>query len=137
MPFYDVVCPACQAEQRDVWANVGASVACCVCGAATQRLWTKAPAVTPDEWPGGKVIENLDDHPITVYSRSQLRREMDARGLIPFVRHVQGSKETSNWHGAIDPYTMAAATSLVSNVKSLRSEGDEICHTLKLEVRKL
>jgi len=54
-------------------------------------------AILPDEWPGGKVIENLGHEPVTVYSRSELKREMDKRNLMPKVQHRDGSKETSRW----------------------------------------
>ena len=58
--------------------------------------------VQPDGIPGGLVVENLDRNPITVYSRSQLKHEMDARGVRPMVRHVgdpgsDKSKNTSRW----------------------------------------
>lgn len=55
-----------------------------------------------DEFPGGKTFYNLGHEPVTVYSKSELNREMAKRGLVPFVRHVgeQGSdksKHTSRW----------------------------------------
>ena len=58
--------------------------------------------VIPDEWPGGKVFENLGHDPVTLYSRSELKREMDKRGLQPFVRHVgtqdgDRSAHTQRW----------------------------------------
>ena len=58
--------------------------------------------IQPDDFPGGRVFENIDRHPITVYSRSQLKRELDARGLKPMVRHIgengtDKSKHTQRW----------------------------------------
>ena len=58
--------------------------------------------IQPDDFPGGRVFENIDTKPITVYSRSQLKRELDARGLKPMVRHVgdagsDKSKNTRRW----------------------------------------
>jgi hypothetical protein len=52
--------------------------------------------------PGGLTLENLDHEPVTVYSRSELRREMKARGLVEFVRHVpvpgsDKSPHTTSW----------------------------------------
>lgn len=41
-----------------------------------------------DDWPGGKTFENLGPQEITLYSRSELRRELKARGLEECVRHV-------------------------------------------------
>jgi hypothetical protein len=36
---------------------------------------------------GGQVIENLGHEPVTVYSKSELRREAAKRGLEPMVQH--------------------------------------------------
>ena len=47
-----------------------------------------AGAMVGDEFPGGKTFDNLGHEPVTVYSKSELKREMDKRGLKPFVRHV-------------------------------------------------
>ena len=38
--------------------------------------------------PGGLTLENLGHEEVTVYSRSELKRELKARGLVEFVRHV-------------------------------------------------
>lgn len=57
-----------------------------------------------DDWPGGKTFENLGAEPITLYSRSELRRELKARGLVEMVRHVpvpgsDTSPHTTSWTG--------------------------------------
>jgi hypothetical protein len=54
--------------------------------------------ITPDEWPGGKTFENLGHTPVKVRSRSELKREMKARGLQECVRHVgeRGSDRSKN-----------------------------------------
>ena len=57
---------------------------------------------TDEQFIGGLQVENLGHEIVTVYSRQQLKREMDARGLEPRVRHVgqQGSDRsphTSRW----------------------------------------
>lgn len=53
---------------------------------------------TDEQWIGGKTFENLGHEPVTVYSRSELKREMQARGLEHAVRHVglQGSDKNPN-----------------------------------------
>jgi len=67
------------------------------------REWTCTAAIHGDDkFIGGMVIENLGHDPVTVYSRSELKREMDARGLEPMVRHVgepgsDRSKHTTRW----------------------------------------
>jgi hypothetical protein len=77
--------------------------ACDSCGKPTVREWTSAAAIHGDDkFIGGVTYENLDHHPVTVYSRSELKREMDKRGLQPMVRHIgeQGSdrnKNTTRW----------------------------------------
>jgi hypothetical protein len=56
----------------------------------------------PNDWPGGKTFENLGGQPVTLYSRSELRRELKARGLEECVRHVpipgtDKSPHTQSW----------------------------------------
>jgi hypothetical protein len=48
-------------------------------------------------WPGGKTFENLGPEPVTLYSPAELKREMHARGLEPFVRHVDGDQHVQRW----------------------------------------
>lgn len=56
-----------------------------------------------DQLPGGpRFVENLGHEPVWVETKSQLDRELKARGLQPFVRHVGApgsdkSKETVRW----------------------------------------
>jgi hypothetical protein len=52
--------------------------------------------------PGGLTLENLGHEEVTVYSRSELKRELKARGLVEFVRHVpvpgsDKSPHTTSW----------------------------------------
>lgn len=51
---------------------------------------------------GARMFENLGHEPVYIDSRSVLKREMQARGLREFVRHVgtkegDKSKETTRW----------------------------------------
>jgi hypothetical protein len=60
--------------------------------------------VEQDGWPGGRTFENLGPGEVTLYSRSELRRELNARGLIEMVRHVpvpgsDTSPHTTSWTG--------------------------------------
>jgi hypothetical protein len=64
-----------------------------------------ANAVEAVTWPGGKWFENLGHEPVRCDSPADLKREMDARGLMPFVRHVDGSPHTTSW-ATMDPYTL-------------------------------
>ena len=58
----------------------------------------------PNDIPGGLTLENLGHEKVTVYSRSELRRELKARGLVEMVRHVpvpgsDKSPHTTSWVG--------------------------------------
>lgn len=58
--------------------------------------------ITQDEIPGGMVINNLGPEPVKVYSHSERRAIMKARGLREQVRHVgvagsDKSPHTSRW----------------------------------------
>lgn len=65
-----------------------------------------------DEFPGGKTFEHLDHEPVTVYSKSELKREMDKRNLrfTDRYRPIDGP----DWRKGIDPYTLESAKALVS-----------------------
>lgn len=51
--------------------------------------------VVPDDIPGGREIKSLG---ITVHSRSQLRAELHARGLQPYVQHEGGHEGDRSGH---------------------------------------
>jgi putative FmdB family regulatory protein len=103
MPIYDRACRACGWERDDCFEHASQTeLACPTCGAPTVRVFTTRVTVIPDSYIGGLTLENLGHEPVTVHSRSELKREMQARGLEPFVRHVgepgsDKSKHTTNW----------------------------------------
>lgn len=102
MPVFDRVCPTCGWSREDVFSHRFDSIERCPNGHETEKLFTARVGVIGDEIPGGMTLENLGNKPVTVYSRSELKREMAARGLQPAVRHVglQGSDKsphTSRW----------------------------------------
>ena len=78
---------------------------CPQCSGATERYYPIGAAtsgVLPDEIIGGRWYENLGHEPVYITSRSQLKRELAARGLVEKVRHVseQGSDRsrfTTRW----------------------------------------
>ena len=102
MPRHSQHCLACD-WAADIFVAVGEHPPCPVCGSATERLWVgRSATVNDDSWPGGRVFENLGDQPVTLYSRSELRRELKSRGLEEMVRHMpvpgsDRSPHTTNW----------------------------------------
>lgn len=69
-------------------------------------------AVIGDEYPGGKTFEHLDHQPVTVYSKSELKAEMDKRNLRFTDRYHP--HDGPDWRGAIDAQTLANAAVLVA-----------------------
>lgn len=103
MPIFDVRC-ACGWSREDVFEQHRQPTVCPTCGAATEHVWTARTAAIhgDDKFIGGLTLENLGHTPVTVHSRSELKRALAERGLQPFVRHQpdQGSdksKETTRW----------------------------------------
>lgn len=120
MPRYGQYCPVC-GWRDDITAAPFEMPPCPHCGHPTDRLWTGTSAsVAQDSWEGGKTFENLGPDPVTVYSRSELKRVLKERNLQEFVRHVplpgtDKSPHTTNWD-VPSPYTLEAAKALVTRV---------------------
>ena len=103
---------------------------CPNCESETVRVWTARPAAIhgDDKVIGGLEIEHLDHRPVTVYSRSELKREMDARGLQHMVRHApeQGSDKsphTTRWIGM--PWSDAKGEAEFKEWLAKRQQGDK------------
>jgi hypothetical protein len=76
--------------------------------------------VRDDAFIGGLTLENLGPDPVTVYSRSELARELKARNLEPFVRHTpipgtDKSPHTTRWDVPC-AYTLEQAKILLERV---------------------
>ena len=91
---------------------------------------------TDESFIGGLTIENMGDQPVTVHSRAELKREMDARGLEQRIKYVPGDKHLTNWALGIDATTLANATALLSR-GSQRAEREALLPSLQMEVRAL
>lgn len=122
MPIFDLVCPVCAWTKRDAFEHHGTPTICDACGATTVHLWSgsRTPTVIDDSWPGGRVFENLDHHPVTCYSRTEYNMQMKARGLENIVQHrpLQGSDKsphTTNW-SSMSQDTLDNAAALVKRV---------------------
>src|SRR4029450_5413997 len=96
MPMFDLVCRECQWERRDYYARSSEDRPTCPNGHVAEKVWTTAPAMIPDTYTTPQVLENLGHEPVTVYSRSERKRELAARGLQEFVRHVGTPGEGSD-----------------------------------------
>lgn len=79
--------------------------------------------VVSDSIPGGQLIENLGPDPIRVYSETERRKIMKARGLVDAVRHRDGSPLTSNW-SAVTQKTLDDAAELVSEHRRRARDAD-------------
>lgn len=104
MPIRDRLCPECGWMKEDNYEPRTTMDVLCPDGHKTEIVYAgSAPAIHGDDkFVGGMVLENLGHEKVTVYSRSQLKREMQARGLEPAVRHVgeagsDKSRFTSRW----------------------------------------
>lgn len=98
--LYDQGCTACE-WTGEIYAEPFTMPPCPKCAGQTERRWSRM-SVRGDDIPGGMVIENMGHAPVTVYSKSQLRDEMRARGLEQRVKHVgtkggDKSKFTTRW----------------------------------------
>lgn len=104
MPRHSQRCTSCD-WNGDVTVAPYEMPPCPTCGGETERYYpigARANAVIPDEFIGGKWIENIAPEPVFIESRSQYKRELASRGLIQKVRHVgaPGSDrhaETTRW----------------------------------------
>lgn len=80
MPLYEYQCSACCLIFERFIHRRTDEVLCKSCGGPVEKLVSN-PSVIPDDVPGGFVIENLDRHPRTFYTKSSYRDELKARGL--------------------------------------------------------
>jgi hypothetical protein len=86
-----VTCERCGGELATGAHGVGA------CPLEPQRVRHQRALAANVTWPGGRTFENLGNEPVTLYSPAELQREMKARGLEPFVRHVDGDRHVERW----------------------------------------
>lgn len=122
MPIRDRVCPTCGWVKADNYESRTTMDVFCPNGHATEIVYVGASAAIhgDDPFVAGKVFENLGHAPVTIYSRSQLKREMQARGLQEFVRHqpLAGSDKsphTTSW-SSMSAVTLESAAALVKRV---------------------
>jgi hypothetical protein len=90
MPLRDRLCPTCGWVKPDNYEPRTAMTVLCPEGHETTIVYVGSSFAVhgDDKFIGGKRFENMGDQPVTVYSRSEYKRELAARGLQEFVRHV-------------------------------------------------
>lgn len=124
MPIYDRWCESCDWKRADVFEPIVTGIVRCPNGHITERGYlrgTRSAVVQGDDpFVGGKTFENLGHHPVTVYSRAEYKRELQARGLQEFVRHApipgtDKSPHTSRWV-SMDQQTLDNARVLLERV---------------------
>jgi hypothetical protein len=74
-----------------------------------------------DDFIGGRVYENLGHEAVYIESRSHLKRELKARGLVEMVRHVPGSPHTTSW-ASVDLDAAKALAERQAHTRATNSE---------------
>jgi hypothetical protein len=104
MPIHDRFCPTCGWVKADCYQPRVKTTVLCPDGHETDIVYVGGAAAVhgDDKYIGGLTLENLAHEPVTVYSRSEYKRELAPRGLQEFVRHVdppEGQRaQTRPWH---------------------------------------
>ena len=103
--MYNRRCSGCGREFIDCLEPISAPDPICAWGSSTQRAWVGAgcmPNVIPDSIRGGIAIAhglcNADGTPHRYYSRSEMRDEARARGLVNRVEHVPARGSDKSVH---------------------------------------
>lgn len=126
MIMIDSVCPACAAVVIDhLVSSVETLPACEDCGATVERLWLRGPTLRPDSIPGGVWIEhgicNTDGTPRRYDSRSEMRDECVARGLVPWT-DVHTEDKTKDARVRMDWYQSSEAKRAKQHRDEARAE---------------
>lgn len=103
MPFYEMKCDVCNREWVRYSKIDDRNLPCEECqGTVTQQFKASNYNVIGDDIPGGIVIRhglcNPDGSPRKYYSKSEMAKEAERRGLVNAVRHVgdKGSDKSKN-----------------------------------------
>lgn len=106
MPMYDYKCEGCGRVQIDVLEPIQSPTPpCASCGNMMRRVWlASAPSVIPDSIIGGVDIKHGlcgpggAADPIRYYSKTEIRKAAEKKGLVNHVEHVesQGSSKNPN-----------------------------------------
>ena len=93
-------------------------------------------AAIGDDFIGGRVYENLGHEAVYIESRSHLKRELKARGLVEMVRHVPGSPHTTSW-ASVDLEGAKALAERQAHTRATNSEPEPSAATVAAVKRTL
>ena len=97
MPNHSYQCASCGGAFDAIVAWDAYTVPCPSCGASADRVYT-ASHVIDDTLPGGaRYMHNLGDHPVWVETKTELRKELAKRGLVPAERNAYAREDKSPW----------------------------------------
>lgn len=117
MPFYDLRCPACEGEQRDVLLKVDEPRAC-ACGTLMEHVWRAKPANVIGDRPF--IQENGFKTPREFQNYRELEKALGQQGMEIRAEHKtpQGTDKsafTTDWaKGCVDRQMLENARILVT-----------------------
>lgn len=125
-----MICDRCGAELR-----VGDWPYCK--GDPEKHVPLAAAAVVDDQLDGGaRWFEHLDHEPVWIDSKSQLKAELDKRGLRMTEKWAgESDRHLTNWAAAIDPYTLESARTLLTRGSRRDAPAPIHCETMTFSIR--
>ena len=96
MPLYSYRCESCAKDEDRISTIAARNEQVCACGTPLTRTYTLG-GVIGDEISGGFVQEHFGHAPEVFYSKRAMAKRADQLGLQPFVRHLDGDKNTVRW----------------------------------------
>lgn len=109
MPIYDLTCKN-NHIRRDLLLKIDERPLCPECGEITEMFWDgSSGGVIDDSIPGGVwirhgICDEITGEPRKYYSKSEIAREAERRGLVSYVEHIplpgsDKAKHTVRWTG--------------------------------------
>lgn len=138
MPLYDLACSAGHQHTDVLTVRYGEFPACPTCGAETRPAVVRRGAVRDDSFIGGRTFENLADHPVTFYSKTDYRAYLKRHRLEECVRHVplagsDKSPHTTTW-SSVAPETLEGARKLLERIGLAQQSEQTYIAALTVEV---
>lgn len=97
MKRIDLECPKCGVRKHDLYLKSDATYPTCECGTQMEWLPSAGGTVIGDDIPGGYDVRHglchADGSPRRYYSRSEMRKEAEKRGLVNHVERGASDKK--------------------------------------------